>query len=444
MKGRQDDCIASDVAMTSPSRMISPPAGGAASALRRADADSERLAAVIRLAILSAIAGAVIVAESAGFSHRPLVVATMAYGAATVLGLALAWRRVYRPWLPYAFVALDVATLALALLMLGRLLDLHPSQTMALPVAGLVIVVLLHASMHHRAALVAFGAAVFAASLLGGALMTGVLTPPSAAGLHDHAVDHLAHFRYFPVAIFILTAVILLITTRRTRRFIEEAFAQATRAAELSRYFAPEVVDELTRRAGGAASFGDRIEVAVLFADLRGFTAMSEAMDPAELARFLSEFRARIARPAIDNGGVVDKYIGDAIMVVFGVPRPGTDDARRALRCAAAMAQAIRAWSDERERQGKPPVRVGIGGHYGQAFAGVLSDGRLLEYTVIGDTVNIASRLADVTEREQTGIAVSAELVSAAGGLPDARGWSAESEQRVPGHPKVIRVFRWR
>jgi len=112
-------------------------------------------------------------------------------------------------------------------------------------------------------------------------------------------------------------------------------------------------VDELTGRPEEMATFGERMRVAVVFADIRGFTAMAEAMDPAELARFLSEFRSRIAGPAIAHGGVVDKYIGDAIMVVFGAPTSRADDARRALQCATEMADAIVVWSSDRERQGK-------------------------------------------------------------------------------------------
>jgi adenylate cyclase len=413
---------------------------GAAQALRRADVDSERLAALIRVAIFAAILAAVTVAQSAGFDHRPLVLATYAYGAGTVVALTLAWRRIFHPALPFVFVAMDVTTLAFTIHLLGRALDMRTGLAVTLPVGGLVILVLLHASMHQRPALVLFGASAFVACLVGGALAPTLPVP--VARLPGDAGEHLGHFRLFPVAIFFLASAILVVTTRRTRRFVEEAFAHASRAATLSRYFSPEVVDELTRRAPGAESFGERMAVAVLFADIRGFTAMAEAMDPAELAGFLSEFRTRIAAPAIAHGGVVDKYIGDGIMVVFGAPRPHRDDARRALLCATAMADAIGQWSEERQRQRKARVAVGIGAHYGQAFAGVLSDGRQLEYTVIGDTVNVASRLADLATHERTQVHASSDLVDAAGPLPDAAAWTRMPAQALPGHPRLLTVHR--
>ena len=415
---------------------------GAERALRLADVESERTAAVIRVAIFAAIVAAVLVAQSAGFDHTPLVVATIAYGVGTVVALLLAWRRVFRPWLPYAFVAMDVLTLAFTIQMLGRMLDLSTGVAVTLPVGGLVILVLLHASMHHKPSLVLFGAGAFVACLSAGALLPRTALP--LPHLHTQAADHLEHFRLFPVVIFGLASAILVLTTRRTRRAIHEAYVHASRAATLARYFSPEVVDELTSRPEEMASFGERMRVAVVFADLRGFTAMAEAMDPAELARFLSEFRSRIARPAVTHGGVVDKYIGDAIMVVFGAPISRADDARRALQCATEMADAIAVWSSERERQGRVPVVVGIGAHYGTAFAGVLSDGRMLEYTVIGDTVNVASRLADIPHSDKTELLVSAELADAAGGVAGDNRFRPMPPQSVPGHPRVLSIFQRR
>src|SRR3546814_16137913 len=120
---------------------------------------------------------------------------------------------------------------------------------------------------------------------------------------------------------------------------------------------------------------------------------MAEAIDPAELGQFLSSFRARISAPAARYGGVVDKYIGDAVMVVFGAPHPRTDDAARALACALAMVDAMDEWSRDRLRRGRGAVAVSIAAHFGDAFAGVLGDGRLLEYTVIGAPVKVARRL---------------------------------------------------
>jgi class 3 adenylate cyclase len=403
---------------------------------------SQRSAAVIRIFVFGTMLVAVMSAQSAGFNHRPLVMAMLVYGAITLGGLLLAWLRFYRAWLPYVFIAMDVVTLAATILLLGRLLGLPPDLAPTLPAAGLVLVVLLHASMHYRPALVVFGAALFIGAMLLGAVPLVDRGTGQSAVFHEVVGDHLLHFRIFPLAIFGLVSVILVATTRRTRRFIGDAVFQSGRAAALSSYFSPEVAEELSSRPEESAMFGERTNVAVLFADLQGFTAMAEGMEPEELARFLSEFRERIARPVISRGGVVDKYIGDAIMVVFGAPKARDDDAGRAIACAIEMAEAMRAWSDERHMEGRSRIGVGIGAHFGRVFAGVLTDGRVREYTVIGDTVNVASRLADLPRSLETPLIVSADLVDAAGGLPQNHRWGRLPPQRLPGHPRLISLFR--
>jgi adenylate cyclase len=421
-----------------------PPVASVARAFRLADGTSERAAAVIRITILAAIAIAVATAQSVGFDHQPLEAMAGVYAAGTVAGLLIAWRGWFRPWLAYAFVAFDMLTVALTVLMLGRTLGLAPGVPIALPVAGLVIVVLLHASMHYRPVLIVFGAVLFVLAMLVGTLLMPVEAADSAAALRDVAEHHLLHFQWFPIAVFGLVVVILLFTTRHTKRSIADAAEHAARAATLSRYFSPQVAEELTSHAAETALFGERLDVAVVFADVRGFTTMAEGMDPTALARFLSDFRSRIARPVTALGGVVDKYIGDGVMVVFGAPKPVADDARRALACAQAMVEAIDRWSDERVHDGLPPVAIAIGAHWGQVFAGVLSDGRLLEYTVIGDAVNVSSRLARLPRSFDTSLVVSDALVEAAGGMSEPARWEHLPPQTLPGHPHAVSVFAYR
>jgi adenylate cyclase len=130
----------------------------------------------------------------------------------------------------------------------------------------------------------------------------------------------------------------------------------------------------------------------------------------------LREFHGRLARLAFAHGGTVDKYIGDAIMVHFGTPRPQPDDPARALACAAAMIEEIARWNEERRAKGEFAVALGIGVHYGEVLVGNIGDARRLEYTVLGDTVNVASRLERLTREAGTPLIVSEALVSAVRG----------------------------
>jgi adenylate cyclase len=167
-------------------------------------------------------------------------------------------------------------------------------------------------------------------------------------------------------------------------------------------------------------------------------------MDPKELGGFLSEFRGRLSAPIFSHDGTVDKFIGDAIMAVFGAPLSHADDARRALNCARDMLYAAGRWSQEREKAGLPPVSIGIGGHYGEVFAGALGDEHLLEYTVIGDTVSVAERLERLTREFGSPLVVSARLLAAAGErIVDDR-WVRLAAQTLSGHRAQIESFAMR
>lgn len=404
-------------------------------ALAASDIVSERIAAVIRVVILAVLAAAVFAARAQDAEHKPLEIAVLVYGVGTAGGLLAVWRRYYHSLLPYLLVGFDVLTLTAAIVLIGTELGVGPLDAFTLPISGLLVVVFLHASLRYSPRLIIFGAALLAAAVLVSSF--GIEVRP--AGKHAGPDEHLLHFRLFPVAIFILMAGILLMTTQRTRQLIEEVFRTTSLAATFSRYFSPQVARELVDRSG-PAEFGDRIPAAILFADLQGFTAMAEAMDSRELAEFVSEFRRRISRPVLENQGIIDKYIGDAVMAIFGAPHPGPDDAKNALLCGMAMVEEIDTWSKERQQAGKSAVRIAIGGHYGEVFAGVLSDGSYLEYTAIGDTVNIASRLARLPRALSTPLVLSTDLV-AASGLRDDR-LAALPPQSLPGHPRPIGVHK--
>jgi adenylate cyclase len=184
-----------------------------------------------------------------------------------------------------------------------------------------------------------------------------------------------------------------------------------------------------------------RQDVAVMFTDIRGFTTLSERVEPAQLGEFLSEFRYRMAAPIKDHHGTVDKFIGDAIMAVFGVPRPGPEDARNALNCARAMLTALKDWNAERRAQGLDLVSIGIGLHFGPVFAGALGDESRLEYTVIGDCVNVAERLEKLTRQFDSEIVVSLEALQAAGEASARGHWQKLPVQTLKGRDGEISAY---
>ncbi|MFN0180795.1 MAG: adenylate/guanylate cyclase domain-containing protein [Gemmatimonadales bacterium] len=184
-------------------------------------------------------------------------------------------------------------------------------------------------------------------------------------------------------------------------RYAEEVRREAQVRTNFERFFAPGVAARIAREPGTIRQAGERRPVAVLFSDIRGFTAIAESMAPEALGALLTEYFTEMVDVVFEFGGTLDKFIGDAVMAVWGAPLAGLDDADRALQAALAMRERLRGMNDRWRRVGRPVLSMGVGLNYGDVFAGYLGSERRLEYTVIGDTVNVAARLCDDAEPDE-------------------------------------------
>ena len=198
------------------------------------------------------------------------------------------------------------------------------------------------------------------------------------------------------VAMILVVGAIISLTTVFARRLTIAGVRLEKSNAQLGRYFSPAVRDEISAASDTFLEPGGEEQVvAVLFADIRNFTGMSEAMSPQEVLSLLSDYQSRMVEAVFAHGGTLDKFIGDAVMATFGTPRPAADDAQRAVHAGIAMRRALAELNRERAAEGLAEIRHGIGIHIGPAIVGNVGTPERLEYTVIGDTVNQASRIAD-------------------------------------------------
>lgn len=169
---------------------------------------------------------------------------------------------------------------------------------------------------------------------------------------------------------------------------------QAEQRLALERFLAPEVADMVAAnpqiRLGGVNQ-----RVSVMFADIRGFTQFSEHTEPSRVVEVLNEYFTRVTDVILDHMGMIDKYIGDAVMAVFGVPISKDDDAGNAVRSAIHIQRLVTEMNRDAAARGWPELAVGIGINTGMVTAGNIGSPRRLDYTVVGDAVNIASRLMD-------------------------------------------------
>jgi len=330
--------------------------------------------------------------------------------------------------------------------MLTRLMGMRPESAFGLPAAALIFVIMIHASMRYRPWLVVYAAALFILSTAVGpfSLAAGQPTGMMMAAVPSMGYGGMAgmmNYQVAPIGLVALAAFILFIKGQRTRALLLNSIQQATRTARLSHYFSPNLAARLAEADDSRALAGRRQMAAVLFVDIRGFTTLGETMTPDELTAFLTEYRNRLTQPVFALGGTVDKFIGDAIMAVFGTPLQREDDAGRAVRCALDILEIAKRWSLERQQSGQPPVAIGIGVHYGEVFAGTLGNEQLLEYTVIGDTVNVAERLEQLSREVHSPIVVSAALLQAAGDVGHGAKWRHLPPQELKGHRKPVEAF---
>lgn len=236
------------------------------------------------------------------------------------------------------------------------------------------------------------------------------------------------------------SAAILLRATAesRTRRRVERE------RSHLARYVPEAIVEELART--DRPRFHERTQpAAILFVDIVGFTRTTESMQGQAMLRLVGRVHGLIEAAVREHGGIVDKYVGDGAMLLFGLPEPRFDDAARALACARAIADAIDRWNEERAKTGEPAIAIGAGLHHGPVIVARIGD-RQAQITAIGDSVNVASRLERVTREISARIVLSdavAAAIRALGRTDLLAGFSYEGERPLRGRDQPIGVWRW-
>jgi adenylate cyclase len=212
----------------------------------------------------------------------------------------------------------------------------------------------------------------------------GILYVDNLTATHSFADEDLE----FLIAFGGLTAVAI-----ENSQLSERIRREALKISNFQRYFSPNLAAQIASEQSDVELRGDKKPVVVFFSDIRGFTPMSELMSPDAIAGLLTEYFTEMVDIVFEHSGTLDKFMGDAIMALWGAPIAHEDDADRAMQCAIDQLVALEKMNAKWQEQNRPPVAIGIGINFGEVFAGNIGSNRRLEYTVIGDAVNTASRL---------------------------------------------------
>lgn len=394
--------------------------------LREADIATEKFVAVARMLVALAL----FLAVEFAFTRGPAPMPQMGFiedhlGARIVIGIlfltgaltyAILHFGFWSRWLAYVTVTVDIFVIGLFITADLAEMGLPGRFAAALPGAVAALLVLALGSLRLRPAVQLYSL-VLMLGFLGLAFSVEGMTSGSEEGdIGLHIYEFFGPTANIArLAMFILFGLVLIAAAARGQRLLRGGIEETARRSNLVRYLPTELAPMLASGNVSELRSGRRARVALLFIDIRNSVAMEEALDPARLAAVMGQFRTRIRMAAEKHGGIVDKFIGDGAFLVFGIPDARPDDARRAIACAKTILAMLAEWNEARTAADEDPIKVGIGVHEGEAFIGAVGDETRLEFTVLGDTVNVANRLEQETKIRDVCLIVSADTLAAAG-----------------------------
>ena len=267
---------------------------------------------------------------------------------------------------------------------------------------------------------------------LGGVLVAAVLATNTALFLSEHWV--------LPMAT-VLLMVLAALAVNLTLGYLLEVRARRELAMQFATYVPPELVRQMVRNPERYSMQARAEELTVMFSDLRGFTTMSETMAPLDLQALLNSVLSRLSQVIRQHEGTIDKYIGDCVMAFWGAPVATSAHARGALLAALSMIDSLRQFNQERAAAQLPVVSVGIGLNTGVMSVGNMGSDVRRAYTVIGDAVNLASRLEGLTRLYGVDLVVSESTRDQVGELPHGLLWQELDRVRVKGRQQAVTIY---
>jgi class 3 adenylate cyclase len=271
-------------------------------------------------------------------------------------------------------------------------------------------------------------------------LLCSLLTVLSYAATHGFALDGAAPLRSLVSLVSIMTMVILVDSNHSANERLQEAQRQR---ANLTRFFSPKIVEQLVE-IDVPLSAARCQQAAVLFADIVGFTEHVSGKPPERVIQLLRNVLGLLSDAVFSYQGSIDKFLGDGLMAAFGLPLASPRDVTNAALCALEISDLLRRWNEENADNLEAPIRIAVGIHYGQVIQGDVGTEKRLEFTVIGDTVNIASRVEAYCRHLNAAVLVTDEFMQALlaeGGSEIAAAFSDEGKHLLRGRREPVHLY---
>jgi adenylate cyclase len=376
---------------------------------------------------------------------EPVPLALAVYALFTAARLALALRGRLREWFLALSVVADVVLLMVTIWSFHLQYGAPPAIYLKAPTLMYVFILIALRTLRFEPGYVLLCGA---AAALGWLLLVAyaLLDDPRVMVTHDFAAYAMSYSvlvgaEVDKVVSILVVTLILALALHRARGLLGRALREQQAAADLSRFFAPEIAGRIARAEldlePGQAELR---EAAVLVVDLRGFTPLSARLSPPQVMALLADYQGRMVAAIRRHGGSVDKFLGDGILASFGAVRASATFAADAARAVEAVVEEAAAWAEGRRAAGEEPLAVGVALASGRVMFGCVGDHDRLEYTVIGEAVNLAAKLEKHGKAEAASALLPAETLA----LAEAQGfrpslpWQRRAGRTVAGMPEPV------
>lgn len=396
--------------------------------IRKADAKAEGLLGLVRIAIATVLGIALVLAVNS--SGRPesavldkqIAIASIIIASYFLVGVGtslIVWLGRYKLWMAWVTAFFDIALISGNIWLSLANAGISSLYALSFPSALMVPLILTFGALRFRPSI------QMTMTLLAGLFLVLIIfSNPDLPQANEHILAHFTTTYGVPpnlirTLMIVSTGSVIALAAWRARRLLERIAAEVEQRTNLTRFLPSGVTENTSDDAMQRLRAGKHATLAIMFVDIRNFTRMAERMSPESASRLLGDYRSNILDVVDAHGGMVDKFIGDGALILFGLTQTPKEAASQSVLAATKLLERMAKWNIRRSTRHKPTIAIGIGLHLGSVVVGAIGDERRLEFTVIGDEVNVAARVEQATKSTSFSLLATTTIIDEAVTISD-------------------------